>query len=294
MTVTNRDHRSFSLVEETYQEGRDGKTAKGPTPCVDGGGAEDADGRRSRRERAGGPGGPGQSAACGGPGVQLHCGGGVRRTPFGAWRGYVGGPLQPDWPCGLRQPPWRWPAEPVWARRAGAHSAGVPSLTRSRTGRHRDLVADHPATGAATRPRWLAQGEHLDHPADPVGSRVHLAAEPHMVPDGNGAAQAQTRDGDRHRPGCHRKKGLIEQAYRLGEALGLPVWCEDEAGPYQAVPQPGRSWQPQGEPARQPHEYIRGGTAKLLTLFRPATGEVRAPTGSGSAQRGPASLAAAG
>jgi hypothetical protein len=31
-----------------------------------------------------------------------------------------------------------------------------------------------------------------------------------------------------------------------------------------------------GEPARQPHEYIRGGTVKLLTLFRPATGEVRA------------------
>jgi hypothetical protein len=27
---------------------------------------------------------------------------------------------------------------------------------------------------------------------------------------------------------------------------------------------------------RQPHEYVRGGTAKLLTLFRPATGEVRA------------------
>ena len=26
----------------------------------------------------------------------------------------------------------------------------------------------------------------------------------------------------------------------------------------------------------QPHEYARGGTAKLLTLFRPATGEVRA------------------
>jgi len=27
---------------------------------------------------------------------------------------------------------------------------------------------------------------------------------------------------------------------------------------------------------RQPHEYIRGGTAKLLTRFRPATGELRA------------------
>jgi hypothetical protein len=31
-----------------------------------------------------------------------------------------------------------------------------------------------------------------------------------------------------------------------------------------------------GQPVRQPHEYIRGGTAKLLTLFRPATGQVRA------------------
>ena len=53
------------------------------------------------------------------------------------------------------------------------------------------------------------------------------------------------------------------------------MWCEDEAGPYQAIPQPGESWQPEGHPARQPHEYIRGGTAKLFTLFRPATGEVR-------------------
>jgi len=56
----------------------------------------------------------------------------------------------------------------------------------------------------------------------------------------------------------------------------VPLWCQDEAGPYQAIPQPGASWQPEGEPARQPHEYLRGGTAKLLTLFRPATGQVRA------------------
>ncbi len=51
---------------------------------------------------------------------------------------------------------------------------------------------------------------------------------------------------------------------------------EDEAGPYQAIPQPGSSWQPEGHPALQPHEYERGGTAKLLTLFRPATGKIRA------------------
>lgn len=69
---------------------------------------------------------------------------------------------------------------------------------------------------------------------------------------------------------------MIDRAYRLGEALGLQVWCEDEAGPYQAIPQPGAAWQPEGKPARQPHEYLRAGTAKLLTLFRPASGEVRA------------------
>ncbi len=68
---------------------------------------------------------------------------------------------------------------------------------------------------------------------------------------------------------------MIDLAYHVAEAVGIPLWCQDEAGPYQAVPQPGQAWQPEGKPRCQPHEYIRGGTAKLLTLFRPATGEVR-------------------
>ncbi|AMV38396.1 hypothetical protein VT85_13245 [Planctomyces sp. SH-PL62] len=34
---------------------------------------------------------------------------------------------------------------------------------------------------------------------------------------------------------------LIENAYRLGEAMGLPVWCADQTGPYQTIPHPGRS-----------------------------------------------------
>jgi hypothetical protein len=68
---------------------------------------------------------------------------------------------------------------------------------------------------------------------------------------------------------------LIERAYRPGEALGLAVWTQDEAGPFQAIPHPGPSWQPAGQPARQPHEYVRAGTAKLLTLFHPASGQVR-------------------
>ena len=61
----------------------------------------------------------------------------------------------------------------------------------------------------------------------------------------------------------------------MGEKMGFAVWVEDEAGPYQTVPYPGESWQPEGHPVRQPHEYIRNGTAKMLTFFHPTTGEVR-------------------
>ena len=77
-------------------------------------------------------------------------------------------------------------------------------------------------------------------------------------------------------PKTEQKRNLIDLAYRIAETMGIPLWCQDEAGPYQAIPQSGQSWQPEGKPRRQPHEYLRGGTAKLLTLFRPATGEVRA------------------
>ncbi len=69
---------------------------------------------------------------------------------------------------------------------------------------------------------------------------------------------------------------MIERAYRIAEGCGIPLWTQDEAGPYATRPQPGESWQPEGHPKLQPHEYLRDGGAKLMTLFRPATGEVRA------------------
>jgi hypothetical protein len=40
---------------------------------------------------------------------------------------------------------------------------------------------------------------------------------------------------------------LIEQAYTVGERMGLAVCGMDEAGPYQAIPQPGIHWQPVGQ-----------------------------------------------
>lgn len=71
------------------------------------------------------------------------------------------------------------------------------------------------------------------------------------------------------------QKNLIEKAYRMGEKLGLSVWVEDEAGPFKTAPYPGASWQPEGEPVQQPHEYFRNGTAKLLTFFHPNDGHLR-------------------
>ena len=47
----------------------------------------------------------------------------------------------------------------------------------------------------------------------------------------------------------------------------LVGWNPDEAGPYQAIPPRGASWQPLGQAARQPHADERAGTAKLLTLL---------------------------
>ena len=93
-----------------------------------------------------------------------------------------------------------------------------------------------------------------------------------MVPHRAGDAPPQGRCGRGPRSGCDGKKGLIEQAYRQRE---LPTWTQDEAGPYQAIPQPGSQWRPTTSPARYPHEHLRHGTAKLLTLFHPASGQVR-------------------
>lgn len=41
------------------------------------------------------------------------------------------------------------------------------------------------------------------------------------------------------------------------------------------MPYAGEEWQPQAQPKQQPHEYVRDGTAKCLTLFHPADGQIR-------------------
>jgi hypothetical protein len=54
---------------------------------------------------------------------------------------------------------------------------------------------------------------------------------------------------------------------------GLQVAGVKMKRPYQTLlPYAGHHWQPE-QPPKQPHEYIRNGTAKISTLFHPATGE---------------------
>jgi hypothetical protein len=138
-----------------------------------------------------------------------------------------------------------------------------------------DLVVEHVSACPTTRSGWLAERQHVHDLGRPARCRHQLAARSVLVPRRVGHPQAQTWRGRGPRPGRERKKSLIEQAYTQGPRMGLAVWGMDEAGPYQAIPQPGARWQPVGHPARYPHEHVRNGTAKLLTLSHPATGQVR-------------------
>src|SRR5205814_8767750 len=107
-----------------------------------------------------------------------------------------------------------------------------------------------------------------------AGGRLQLARKSELVSDRTSRASTQGGSSHRDRPRCRTPKKLIEMAYEVGEVLGLSVWCEDEAGPYQTKPYAGASWQPPAHPTQQPHEYLRDGTAKTLTLFHPADGRV--------------------
>ena len=52
---------------------------------------------------------------------------------------------------------------------------------------------------------------------------------------------------------------MIEQAYTLGASLGVAVWTQDEAGPFQCKPVAGQQWHEPGQPRRRgPQTYLWG------------------------------------
>src|SRR4051812_31047733 len=186
-----------------------------------------------------------------------------------------GPPLHRGGPPRAAPPPWRRPSGRLWHGGTPADPRRGRPASDPGGRRDGDLVPGHAAHGVAIHPRRPARGLDLHALAGAPRGRLQPPADPHLVPHRHRPSPPQGRRGGRHRPGRRVKKKLIEDAYRLGEVMGLSVWCADQAGPFQTVPRPGPSWQPECEPARQPHEYLRDGTAKVLTLFHPADGRVR-------------------
>src|SRR5438128_7495165 len=226
-------------------------------------------------ERTGLVGGKSACAARGERRLLIYRSGTIGRTGRGRFDRAVGRVLQPGRTGGRGTAGWRSTADPVRCRGARADSSGVSATTGPRARWDGDLVAEHLAACVAARTGWPAEGQHVHDLGGAARRGNYLAAGPDLVPDWRGHPQAQTWRGQSPRPGRQREKRLIEQAYTEGQRMGLAVWGMDEAGPYQAIPQPGIHWQPVGRPARYPHEHVRHGTAKMLTLFHPATGQVR-------------------
>src|SRR5262249_2592982 len=141
--------------------------------------------------------------------------------------------------------------------------------------RHGDLVPLDLAPEPPRGPRRTAPGLDLYHPGGAPRLRGELPAHPHLVPDRQGPAPPQDGAGGRHRPRGPSEKPLAGDGPGLGGGMGLGVWCTDQAGPYQTTPYASQSWRPEGDPGRLPHEYLRDGTARALTRFRPADGRVR-------------------
>jgi DDE superfamily endonuclease len=254
--------------------GHHGSHAERASAAVDDRGAGRVAGDCQGEQRACGSGAAGDGAAgcrgwadvCGG--VR---GGGVSQRRCGDLSGAA---VQSGRTGGAGDRPWAGATLDLRCGGAGADRGDGAAGTGPEGGWDGDLVIEH--TGADAAAGGAPSGGSDDDPSGAARRGQFVPADADVVPDRDGPTEAQGRGGAGGRSADGRKKGAIDQAYRLAEAAGLPVWCQDEAGPYQAIPQPGITWAPVGEPARLPHEYVRGGTAKLLTLFRPATGEVRA------------------
>jgi hypothetical protein len=253
---------------------RDGSHAEGVLATADDCGARRIEDARQGEQRAGGSGAASDGAVGRGWRANVLGGGACGWVSERGGRDLPGATVQSGGVGGVSDRERAGTAADLRRGGAGADRGDGAATAGSEGGRDGDLVAEH--AGADGPSRGAPARRRDDDPAGAAGRGQFVPADADLVPDGDGPTEAQGRGGAGGRSEDGRKKGAIEQAYRLAEAGGVPVWCQDEAGPYQAIPQAGAGWVPVGKPALQPHEYIRGGTAKLLTLFRPATGEVRA------------------
>ncbi len=166
------------------------------------------------------------------------------------------------------------------AREAGLHSGTTVADLVARFNQH-GLAAVRIARGRGRRPMYAAS------------ARAQIVAtaqrQPNRRADGTATWSLSTlqrtlRRGSFPTLGTTTIRRVLQDAGSSYQRTR--TWCptgtaqrKRKAGVVTVVDprtEPGQSWRPEGKPLGQPHEYIRGGTAKLLTLFRPATGQVRA------------------
>ena len=141
----------------------------------------------------------------------------------------------------LDAPPRRRPAGRLWPGGTPADPREARPTSDPGGRRHRHLVAwarcarrCDPRPMACPRSRPTPSGGCSTGPATATSRRRT------WCPTGTALRRRKAGRGGRHRPGRRGKKKLIEDAYRLGEAMGLSVWCADQAGPFQTVPNPAR------------------------------------------------------
>src|SRR5581483_432197 len=181
----------------------------------------------------------------GGRWLLVHRGGAAGGASLGRCGRRAGGPVQAGGAGGGRATARGRPEDQVRRGRAGADPGRGTPHARPGAGPDGDLVGDDAPAGAAERRGRAARGQPVHHLVRAARGGPELAAGPVVVPHRAGEAAAQARRGRGPRSGRDRKKGLIERASTQPE---LPVWTEDEAGPYQAIPQPGTHWRPTTSP----------------------------------------------
>src|SRR5215207_2336035 len=265
---------------------RHGSHAEGARAAADGGGAAWVASDREGEQRACGSSEASDGAAGGGRRGDIR--GGVARGRLSERRGghVSGAALQSGRAGRARDRGWAWAADDLRRGGTGPDRGDRPAAAGSEGRWHRHVVALDPGADGASGGA-PARGRD-DDPTGAARRGQFVPADADVVPDRDGPAEA--RGGCRAGGGSAdgRKKGAIDLAYRLAEAAGIPLWCQDEAGPYQAIPQAGAGQAgapapplgcqdgagpyqatprggaggaPVGEPARLPHEYVRGGTA---------------------------------
>ena len=172
-------------------------------------------------------------------------------------------------------------------RHGGGHTPTYDAAARDRILREAARTPTPEADGTATwsltllrralraAPDGLPQGLDVHHLAGPPRGRVHVPADPHVVPDRVRRPQAQGRRRDRHRPGRGAEKKLIEDAYTRARRSGWRCGARTRPARSRRSRTPARPGNRRGTRPASRTSTCATARPRCSTLFRPADGRVR-------------------